>query len=286
MPSSGMFGGADAKPEATLEPWRPWRPWEKFDKQPDGESELVNRLQTEVRQLKAKRAKNVDGKKDKVDKANGSSQPKTKTCERCTFWKCKGGEKCNARGKTCNTCKKTGHLAASKLCQKEETDTTRTVQSDANSSSKPKEGLCRILTVAKIRKETTATKATEKKEAKHKGENIIAKIKMAAMEGDSREVSIQPVTDTGVKKTILCKSDWDKIGRYGRVVKTDTKFRPYGTSVQLPILGKPKVYLRAQAGAVIATHIYISKVDNETSLLGKINAERLGIVKINLRGSR
>ena len=238
MPSPGEFRGADADPEASLEPWRPWRPWEKFDKQPDGESELVNRPQTEVRQLKAKRAKNVDGKKDKVDKPNGSSQPKTKTCERCTFWKCKGGEKCNARGKTCNTCKKTGHLAASKLCQKEETDTTRTVQSDANSSSKPKEGLCRILTVAKIRKET--------KEAKHKGENIVAKIKMAAMEDDAREVSIQPVTDTGVKKTILCKSDRDKIGRYGRVVKTDTKFRPYGTSVQLPILGKAKVYLRAQ----------------------------------------
>ena len=37
---------------------------------------------------------------------------------------------------------------------------------------------------------------------------------------------------------------------------------------------------------MIATHVYISKDDNETSLLGKIDAERLGIVKINLRGSR
>ena len=70
------------------------------------------------------------------------------------------------------------------------------------------------------------------------------------------------------------------------MVKTDTKFRPYGTSVQLPILGKAKVWLKAQAGAVIATHVYISKDDNETSLLGKNDAKRLGIVKINLRGSR
>ena len=187
--------------------------------------------------------------------------------------------------KACNACKKTGHFATSKLCQKKKADTTRNVQSDA-SSSESEESLCRILTVAKIRKENSTSKATEKKESKHKEENIVAKIKMAAMEDNGKEVSIKPVTDTGIKKTILCKSDWDKISRYGRVVKTDAKFRPYGTSIQLPILGKAKVYLKAQAGAIIATHVYISKDDNETSLLGKNDAERLDIVKINLRGSR
>ena len=46
------------------------------------------------------------------------------------------------------------------------------------------------------------------------------------------------------------------------------------------------MWLRAQAGAVIATHVYINDDDRETSLLGKKDAERLGIVKINLRGSR
>jgi hypothetical protein len=33
------------------------------------------------------------------------------------------------------------------------------------------------------------------------------------------------------------------------------------------------VWLKAQAGAVIATHVYISKDDNETSLLGKKDAK-------------
>ena len=46
------------------------------------------------------------------------------------------------------------------------------------------------------------------------------------------------------------------------------------------------MWLRAQAGAVIATHIYINEGDSETSLPGKKDAERLGIVKINLGGSR
>ena len=68
---------------------------------------------------------------------------------------------------------------------------------------------------------------------------------MVAMEDNGFKVSIKPVTDTGVKKTILCKSDWAKISRYGRVTKTNTKFRPYGTTVQFPILGKAKVWLKA-----------------------------------------
>ena len=106
------------------------------------------------------------------------------------------------------------------------------------------------------------------------------------MDDNGKEVSIRPVTDTGVKKTILCKSDWNKISKYGQVLKTSTKFSPYGTSIQLPIQGKAKVWLRAQAGAVIATHVYINDDDSENSLLGKKDAQRLGIVKINLRGSR
>ena len=215
----------------------------KAAKLPDRESEAVNRLQTEVHQLKSKLSKNFYGKKDKTD---GS--------------------------------KKTGHFAASKLCQKKKADTTRNIQSDT-SSSDSEESLCRILTVAKIRKENSKikytekedakTEATEMEDAKHKEDNTVAKLKMAAMEDNSKEVSIKPVTDTGVMKTILCKSDWAKIRSYGRVTNTNTKFRPYGTSVQLPILGKAKVWLKAQAGAVIATHVYVSEDDNETSLLGK-----------------
>ena len=177
-------------------------------------------------------------------------------------------------------------------------------------SSNSKDILRRIITVSKVKMEKKKTKGksdvvTEagkgkvnvSKAAKEKSDvvteagkepedNNVAKVKMAAMEDDSHECSIKPITDTGVKKTILCKSDWAKIAKYGQVLKTSTRFRPYGTSVQLPIRGKAKVYLKAQAGAVIATYVYISEDDSETSLLGKHDAERLGIVQINSRGSR
>ena len=235
----------------------------------------MNRLQTELHKLKfkqSKQSKNSYGKKDKTD---SDGQVKKKNCMKCGIWKCKGGENCFAQGKSRNACKKTGHFAASKLCQKKKSDTSRNIQSDSGSSSDSDDTLCRIITVAKIRKE----------EAKHGEENIVAKIKTAAMEDNGKEVSIRPITDTGVKKTILCKSDWAKISKYGQVKKTNTRFRPYGTSVQLPIQGKAKVWLKAQAGAVIATYVYINDDDSETSLLGKNDAERLGIIKINLRGS-
>ena len=178
----------------------------KAAKLPDGESEAVNRLQSELHKLKSKQSKNSYGKKDKTD---GDSQVKKKNCEKCGIWKCKGGENCFAQGKSCNACKKTGHFAASKLCQKKKSDTSRNIQSDSGSSSDSDDTLCRIITVAKIKKE----------EAKHGEENIVAKLKMAAMEDNGKEVSIRPITDTGVKKTILCKSDWAKISKYGQVKK-------------------------------------------------------------------
>jgi len=232
----------------------------------------VNRLQTEIHKLKSKQSKNSYGKKDKTD---SDGRVKKKNCEKCGIWKCKGGENCFAQGKSHNACKKTGHFAASKLCQKKKNKMSRKIQADSGSSSNSDDTLCRIITVAKIKK----------KEAKQEEENIVAKVKMAAMEDNGREVSIRPITDTGVKRTILCKSDWAKISEYGQVKKTNTRFRPYGTSVQLPIQGKAKVWLKAQAGAVIATYVYINDDDSETSLLGKNDAERLSIIKINLRGS-
>ena len=236
----------------------------KAAKMPDVENESVNRVQSKHYKAKSKQPKTSYGKKDKT---KGDGQTKKKGCEKCTIWKCKGGENCFAQGKTCNTCKKTGHFSASKLCQKRKIETARRIQTDSGSSSDSDDTLCRIVTVSKIK---------EKEE-----ENTVAKIKMAAMEDNGREVSIRPITHTRVKKTILCKSDWAKISRYGQVKKTSTKFRSYGTSVQLPIQGKAKVYLKAQAGAVIATYAYINDDDSKTSLLGKNDAERLGIVKIN-----
>ena len=73
------------------------------------------------------------------------------------------------------------------------------------------------------------------------------------------------------------RTDWFKIAEECRMVKTKIKFGPWGTDQKLPVRGRAKVQLRAQAGATITTYIYINDDDRDDSLLGKSDAIRLGL---------
>ena len=91
-----------------------------------------------------------------------------------------------------------------------------------------------------------------------------------------------------MKPTILTVTDWKKISPRGKLTKTSKGFRPYGTTdagYRLPIMGKAKVYLQRENGAEIKSWIYVVNDKNECSLLGEIDAIRLGIVTINLKGA-
>ena len=97
-------------------------------------------------------------------------------------------------------------------------------------------------------------------------------------QGDSfRGVKIQVLADTGVRRIILNLGNWEKLGG-GELKKTKLKFRPYGTNHYLPIKGRAAVRLRAEAGAVIETEVYVNGDRSEDSLLGEKDAERLGII--------
>ena len=61
--------------------------------------------------------------------------------------------------------------------------------------------------------------------------------------------------------------------------KNRTKFRPYGTSYTLPVLGKAKVVLKCRAGAKVNTMVYVMRGQSE-SLLGKLDGQKLGIISI------
>ena len=239
-----------------------------------GDSEKVSRLEEEVRQLKSDKFGKTKFRKEsnkhfiKKDYDGGGDN-----CKKCNSGGCAGGSSCPAEGKMCNKCKKKGHFGASKMCQGKKRETSKKIQEATESVSDSEESLGRII------------QKVAKMDVK-KDETIYTKLKIAPMEDNKVEHSFCPATDTGVRKTILCRSDWMKINKQSKLYKTDIKFRPYGTGVQLPTRGRAEVWLRAQAGAVIKTYVYVNDDDGETSLLGKNDAERLGIVKINLRGSR
>ena len=57
-------------------------------------------------------------------------------------------------------------------------------------------------------------------------------------EDDKFQAKMKLATDTGVRKTILCRSDWEKFREKCMLVKTKLKYRPYGTESRLPIRGR------------------------------------------------
>ena len=213
--------------------------------------------------------------KEKIKIGNGGGGQK---CPKCCSTRCKGGSECFAEGKKCNKCAGSSHFAASKLCPKNKGETTRRV-SDAEDSGteESSEEVPRIM---------TQCETVNRMEDQNMKESIFCKLKVTSHDDDKFEARIKLATDTGVRKTILNRSDWFKIRDKCLLVKTKLKFRPYGTDHRLPIRGRAKVRLQAKAGACITTYVFVNDSDKDSSLLGKADAIRLGIIKINLKGER
>ena len=71
-----------------------------------------------------------------------------------------------------------------------------------------------------------------------------------------------------------------------KLKKCLTKFRPYGTTEYLPIMGRSKCRMRAEAGATIHSMVYVMR-GKEQPLLGlkDAHAQRLGIIQMNMKGA-
>ena len=65
--------------------------------------------------------------------------------------------------------------------------------------------------------------------------------------------------------------------------KNRVRFKPFGDNGKLHCIGRSKVYLEAKAGAKIESMVYVIK-DVSECLLGKLDAERLGIVELRPEG--
>ena len=74
-------------------------------------------------------------------------------------------------------------------------------------------------------------------------------------------------------------------GRRPRLKKTKRKFVPFGKKEELTCLGRSKVKLRAVAGATIRSMVYVIR-DVEESLMGRLDALRLGLVTVRKEGAQ
>ena len=104
----------------------------------------------------------------------------------------------------------------------------------------------------------------------------------------AKDVKVQFLIDSGVHKTLLSEEHWSQVKaspntRPPKLKKNKVKFVPFGTKLNLAILGRTKCTLHAKGGACITTIVYVVKGTKE-SLLGLRDGKALGIIKIQPEG--
>ena len=78
----------------------------------------------------------------------------------------------------------------------------------------------------------------------------------------SDTVDFEPLVDSGVHKTLLSEEDWRKVvngDKKVRIKKCRVNFRPYGTKINLPMVGRTKAAMTAKSGATTKTIVYVVK---------------------------
>ena len=92
--------------------------------------------------------------------------------------------------------------------------------------------------------------------------------------------------DSGVRRTLLSEKDWLNLKSRNKDLKLKENsviFRPYGTDINLKVLGKIKLILKNRAGKKCKSTVFVIKGSAE-SLLGEIDGKALGIIKISATG--
>ena len=224
--------------------------------------DTADRIQQLTREVKALKAKSKGKKK----------------CSTCVKGNHEPG-KCYAINLECYECHRKGHIKGASICSKDGPKKVKKVQVDPSDteSEQSEEGVGRI--------KEQVRQASDRRD----GQDVHADMVICAMDHgrESKEVRISPVIDTGVNKTLICEKDWKKMVKADPLLKAKrcrVKFTPYGTEVDLPMIGRTKAVLSNGIGGKISTIVYIVR-DSSQSLLGRFDAEDLGIVQINPLGS-
>ena len=115
-----------------------------------------------------------------------------------------------------------------------------------------------------------------------------SKVQVASV-GQGLEVSsskMDLVIDTGSYRTLINEEDWIMMKFHNTKLKleeTKRKFRAYGSTKELPVLGRSKCLVMAASGSSVVTRVYVMK-GKSSSLLGLREAEALGVLVISSKG--
>ena len=141
----------------------------------------------------------------------GKTESSKAMCDSCMLPRCKGKEKCPAKDKKCHRCEQTGHFTRSALCPKKkkgkESRVNKVQEGEEETDSDSSVG--RVLRVGKV-----------------EGEDKRIRVKLGITDPGNQEfrVEFEPLTDTGVRRTIMNRTDWDRIAGRCHLLPTKLKF--------------------------------------------------------------
>ena len=233
-------------------------------------SEELRRLRKENSGLKAS-SRPLSGQAP-----NGQNQVH---CPTCPLGKHKPG-RCPGRDADCFACGEKGHFRGANVCTKRQKwpkqrsqQRLRKVDDDnSDEESSSNESVGRVITVAASEEACDPLTTVQVKPCTRK-------------EAVSEQITF--LADSGVTKTLLVQNEWQKLREFNptaRLQETAVRFRPYGTNVRLNTVGKAKVTLKSATGKKIKTTVYVVTGPRE-SLLGRLDAERLGILTFKPEGA-
>ena len=240
------------------------------------EDERVAALEEQVRALQSDQKTRRRSSGGAGGSGGSRKDQKSSSCQSCTRPWHNGS--CPGLKVDCYKCGKKGHFSGAPMCKNtKKKEKTRNVEEESETESEE--------SVNRVEEKTEKVRAVKPDPAK------IAEVVLTAMDHgvEAKEASVELLINSGVNKTLLSEKDWKKVKavrgeRPPKLKKNAIKFVPFGTKINLPILGRTRCKLRAVNGASVKTLVYVVEGQKQ-SLMGLKDGEALGIIKIDPKGA-
>ena len=254
----------------------------------ESEVSRIQQLENQVARLQADRK---TGKpRFSGNKSEGSS---CQTCPDSSRHRAEG--QCQGKNsKECFACGKTGHFKGAPLCKgdnKKEAkkkwkkpSKSRRVQERPESAEDTESGETDSDSVPRLKESSTGETVAAAKETEP--QDPMVEVGARPRQGGQYK-QVKWLADSGVRKTLMAEEDWRKMAATNpkaKLVRNKIRFTPYGTKVNLEVIGKAKVVLKNSKGKTIKTMVYVMANQSE-SLLGNKDGTALGIIQITPEGT-
>ena len=235
--------------------------------------------------------------KERIRKVADKSE--WKDCSTCPR-KHEEGYSCPGLKAECYECDKVGHYRGAKICKKLKKGKVKVTEKDFKKEKESKSDK-KKKKKKKVRYVEEDTDNSGNESYSSEGSNRVLEVVKSAKTNREQEeqiaVFIKPrqgknrlevkwTADSGVRRTLLAEKHWKQIKKENpatRLEKSRIIFKPYSSEEEVPILGKVRVSLKSLGGHKTRSTAYVVKGETE-SLLGKIDAMELGIIKLDPRG--